>query len=326
MPFNRNKIKIISSANIQKLELLRHLAEFGAIAPSSHNTQPWFFQIGSDFIKVKPNTHRRLIYSDPKDRQFWLSIGAAMGNIKLAAEAYGLRYSVEDGTKIVLSSFEVGVPNEKLLLSLINRRTNRLFFKSNTIPDEIINQLHQTKHADIELIFLRNETIKHEVRNIVGDSAKAAFANKNFRNELSKWVKPSLTKYEDGMPGYVLQVPKLFSFILPFIIRYINIGIIQKKMHERWLKNAPVYAVISGPDSIEGWLNAGETLVRLTTVAEAEGVRNGIMGAPIEMENYAEQLRQAVSGTMRPQLFLRLGYAVPATYVSPRLNLNKTII
>lgn len=47
-------------------EKLRFLLNFAVLAPSSHNSQPWRFEVGEGMIKIFPDLSRRLPESDKK--------------------------------------------------------------------------------------------------------------------------------------------------------------------------------------------------------------------------------------------------------------------
>ncbi len=128
------------------------------------------------------------------------------------------------------------------------------------------------------------------------------------------------------MPGYTLLVPKPLSFILPFLIRHFDLGKMQQKMHEQWLSTAPMCIALGSSDDWKGWLAVGQAFERIAVTAQKDNLRIGIMGAPIEMDEYANQLQNLMGMTRRPAIFFRVGYAEPMPEASPRLSLNKTIL
>ena len=56
---------------------MRLAAEFAALAPSVHNTQPWRFVAGPHTLEVHTDPQRNLGYLDPDGRQMHISCGLA---------------------------------------------------------------------------------------------------------------------------------------------------------------------------------------------------------------------------------------------------------
>ena len=67
-------------------EQIEFLLRYAVLAPSSHNTQPWMFGIVEDGVRVFADYSRRLMVSDPDDRELLMSVGAAITNRKQKAE------------------------------------------------------------------------------------------------------------------------------------------------------------------------------------------------------------------------------------------------
>jgi nitroreductase len=75
----------------ETLEML----ELAAMAPSSHNTQPWrVICLDSRRWRLSPDYSRALPVVDPEGREMWLSLGAFLENLDVAARNRGLRMSV----------------------------------------------------------------------------------------------------------------------------------------------------------------------------------------------------------------------------------------
>ncbi len=333
---DRSEIKVENFSNLQtnqdKLEFLILLA---TLAPSAHNTQPWLFKIKDQSIFISANVDRKLPYSDQHHRQLFLSIGAAISNLMHAADYYGLKYEIQysepvtDVSIAVISflSLEPTNINIKGLRSIVTRKTNRLPFLNKDIDQNILDQLQTVCISDSKVIFIQDKEKQLELQKIITDSVDTAFSDKKFTNELSHWIKPSSSKYRDGMPGYTIGVPKLLSFLLPFMIRNFNLRGMQKKMHLDWLRNSSVYgAILTKGDSSRSWLDAGISFENIALSAEQLDLKIGIIGAPIEIGEYYKNIQQALSTTDRPQMFFRIGYAKDMPHFSPRINYKETII
>ena len=65
------------------------------LAPSSHNTQPWWFRVGEDTVELFADRTRSLPVNDPFDRELTISCGAALTNLVVAARAGSLEPQVD---------------------------------------------------------------------------------------------------------------------------------------------------------------------------------------------------------------------------------------
>lgn len=50
-------------------EKLRFLLSYAVLAPSSHNTQPWLFRVGDDFVELHADRTRVMPSVDPHGRE-----------------------------------------------------------------------------------------------------------------------------------------------------------------------------------------------------------------------------------------------------------------
>jgi hypothetical protein len=64
------------------------------LAANPHDTQPWFFEVRDNTIWVFADRARNLGTFDPFRREMHLGLGAAIENIVLAAQAFGLAAGV----------------------------------------------------------------------------------------------------------------------------------------------------------------------------------------------------------------------------------------
>jgi len=82
-PFN----EAISERRALQHELIR----YATLAPSSHNTQCWRFELRRDRIAIEPDWSRRCPAVDPDDHHLFVSLGCATENLMQAARAHGFR-------------------------------------------------------------------------------------------------------------------------------------------------------------------------------------------------------------------------------------------
>ena len=87
--------------------LKRELVRYATLAPSSHNTQCWRFQIQGKAILISPDWSRRCPAVDPDDHHLFVSLGCATENLAQAALANGLKATaVLDANGAIACSLE----------------------------------------------------------------------------------------------------------------------------------------------------------------------------------------------------------------------------
>ena len=76
----------LTGTNDEKLmSILRH----AVLAPSSHNSQPWRFEVVDGALNLYADRARALPVVDPDDRELVISCGAAPGLIQFALRPVG---------------------------------------------------------------------------------------------------------------------------------------------------------------------------------------------------------------------------------------------
>ena len=75
-------------------QLMRELIRYATLAPSSHNTQCWRFQVFEKSIAITPDMSRRCPAVDPDDHHLFVSLGCSTENLAQPALASGLNADV----------------------------------------------------------------------------------------------------------------------------------------------------------------------------------------------------------------------------------------
>ena len=135
---------------------MRQLIAAAVAAPSVHNTQPWLFRIDDDIIHLYADASRQLQAQDPDGRALLMSCGAALLNLRLAAEHYGhtepgrrssrtttTRSTLPPSTCTVRSS-PTGMVDE-LFAAIPHRHTNRLPYEDRPVPPAVLDALRRRR-------------------------------------------------------------------------------------------------------------------------------------------------------------------------------------
>lgn len=303
-------------------------------APSIHNTQPWRFGLDPDSrsILVRVDRRRQLPTTDPQLRAQYLSVGAAVFNLRVAAEHLGwhpvvrLRPAGEDpdvlATVRLTGTAVPGQPSLRALHAAIERRhTSRMPFTGRPVPDSIVSEMTGSARAegarlDVPDIMatrrLLRLTAAAESRNTV-HSARAA--------EARTWITAPGADAAYGIPLTSLG-PQDASGRIP-VRDFIGALPAPHLPALRFERHAQVALLWTTDDRRHDWLRAGQALERVLLTTTAHGVRTSILHQAMEWPD----LREAMAGSRRrchPQVLIRFGYG-PEGARTPRASADSVL-
>ena len=318
-------------------ERLTFLLNFAILAPSSHNTQPWKFIVEKNIILVYPNENRRLSYSDQNDRQLYISLGCAVTNLTIAADYYGYNLFVEyifdsslqkTGVKITLNPGKNRMPSQDHLIFSIPRRiTDRGKYDNRLPSDSFFELIKSFEVNDLTCHCICDVSQKNAIADLALLALGKAMGDKDFRNELSHYVKSNVTTSSVGMPGFGLGFPLPVSFVVPHLLKKFNMSKVSYKGDEVLLKkNTPFFITINTKnDDQVSWLKAGQVYEKIALAAEKEGMRTSIWAAPVQIGEYYKDIQNILNIPFRPQVFFRIGYSNSKLRHSPRHSIFNSI-
>lgn len=304
------------------------------LAPSSHNSQPWKFVPSENSLSLFVHPQRRLAVSDINDRQLHISLGCAIANAVVAAEyrnyATEVRYFPDPSNQMLVARMyftasTVSVKKEEhLALSIPVRITNRNPYENRMPPESFLNEIKALATEDLRIDFIQTQAQKNEIVDVVLSSIGEAMADKNFREELSRYMKSNVTKSPIGMPGFGFGFPLLVSLIVPTILRYVNMSKISRKQDESLLKKStPLFVVISTKrDEKISWVQAGRGYEQIALLATRMKIQTAILAAPIQISDHYKKLQNVLKTNFRPQVFFRVGYTDKTVPHSPRITVT----
>jgi hypothetical protein len=299
---------------------LRFLVGYATLAPSGHNTQPWQFGIGPDYVFVLADRHRALPVVDPRDRELVISCGAAIGTLEAAARRFRLNPSVtilpDDGNPDHLAqiSFSYGErPNDQeiaLFDAIQSRRTNRKAYFLEQLPKELLRECSDAVAASrVTLNWIEDNDTMGAVADLVVEGDQIQFDDPAFRRELSSWVRSSVLGSRDGMSGKGFGMPDILSPVGRFVIRTFDLGdSVAAADQKKILSGSPVLCLLSSTaDDPASWVDTGRNLARVLLTLTAKGYTASFLNQAIEIETLRPELAQAVGITGYPQILLRVG-------------------
>lgn len=331
-------------------------------APSGDNSQPWRFEITGDKLKIFNIPTRDNPILNFQQSGSYIAHGALIENICLCASALGYEAvvtlfprSTESDIIAEVSLNKSGRVADPLERFIKERHTNRKPYRTETLNNQVLNNLRQTEKQEygrVAIISHRNKI--NEVAPALSVMEKIALEHKNLHRLFFGDILWSEAENRKGKPGLfikTLEVPppaRLLFRILKFwsatrFANFFGFSHLASRGNAKLYTQSGAYAVIlSSHDSPTGFVNAGRLTQRVWLTATSLGLSvqpvTGIlfMGRRFlarDVDNFNSQhVNQAISAyeTIKTQvgvnnkeclaMLLRIGYSEPPTARSARMS------
>ncbi|GAA3791250.1 Acg family FMN-binding oxidoreductase [Streptomyces phyllanthi] len=289
-------------------------------APSIHNTQPWRFRLNPDsqVLEVHSAPERTLPLTDPTHRAQYLSVGAAVFNLRLAAVHHGWRPEVkllpDPHAPGLLAAVRLTGPlgadeqpsDPDLHAAIARRHSSRMPFTGRPVPEPIMAELASAAHAAGARLHvpdiagtrrLLRLTAAAEARNQVHPARTA---------ETLTWISAPGTDASYGIPITALGPPDAAGR-MP--VRDFTRALPALRLPALWFERHVQLALLwTSHDRREEWLRAGQALQYVLLRATAHGLRTSLLHQAMEWPD----LRAATAPTRHkrchPQILIRFGY------------------
>jgi nitroreductase len=313
-------------------DTLRACLLAAAAAPSVHNTQPWRFRPHDAGVDVLVDRGRQLRTQDPHGREMYVSVGAAVLNLRLALASRGLRPDVglmpdpadpDLAARVLVTSEETAPPAERSLAGAIHlRHTNRRPFADVPVPEEVLREMSGAAGAEAATMLVVDPPLRDGVLSLTRTAEKRMLSDPAYLAELSRWTTPPGIGRRDGVPREAFG-PRDVDAAIP--------------MREFALANrAPTAVVEFEPeptivllftygDTPAHWLRAGAALQRLLLVATLRGLAATPLSQVTEVPALRELLAESATGRV-VQTVLRIGYPLSPAASTPRRPLEDLLV
>jgi hypothetical protein len=244
---------------------------YASLSGNSHNTQPWYVEIESDsVIYLYADFSRKLHIVDPDARGLFISLGAFIENLNLAAGSLGYNTDIRTTANFKSDSSAAIIRISRAtesgygLSKIENRRTLRTPFKNDEIKKEHLDKLiygssniHFYRASSIEGKFIAEQTLAAYTQQSKDEQAK---------QEQSNWMRYSNAqekKYRDGLTTSGMGITGFGGFFVRNFYKpedsmkdsFIEAGI--EKAKEQ-VENCGGWIVITqNEDTPEKWMNTG---------------------------------------------------------------------
>jgi nitroreductase len=292
------------------------LVQYATLAASSHNTQPWKFELEPGRILILPDLSRRCPEVDSDDHHLFASLGCAAENLLLAAQVAGLHghLSYEASTTSMQVDFEPATPSPSPLFQAIPRRQcSRSEYDGTEISGEHLRLLEQAGGGHgVSVLLLTDAARKEQIAEYVAAGNTAQFADRRWADEMKKWIRfngREAVSTGDGLYGRVLGIPAVPRWLGSLLMGVVVSAERQNRKDVTHIRSSGAIAVLySEADDRRHWIEAGRSYERLALQATALGLRTAFINQPVEVPELRPQLASVLGiGHRRPDLIVRIG-------------------
>lgn len=189
---------------------LRDCLVAATAAPSIHNTQPWLFRLGGDTVDVLVDRRRQLARLDPEGREMFVSVGAAVFNLRVAVWAHGRAVRVrllpdrnqpDLAARVSLERAATPPAAAVALAEAIPRRhTNRRPFADKPVPFGILEELAAAAVVEEASLLTVDPALRDGVLSLTRTAENRMRIDPAYRAELAAWTTSGGVGRRDGVP------------------------------------------------------------------------------------------------------------------------------
>jgi nitroreductase len=307
---------------------------FAALAPSSHNTQPWAVRILDERHWILGADGARLLPAvDPGNRELMLSLGAFIENLAQAAGASGLTTEVEvsqarDATELCALRLVPGTRGDDRSIERIRlRRTVREGYSNQRLHEDDLLGITEP-YGGAAAWFPTGSREARWLSEAEVEAFRTQAGRDAAQDELTRWIRFSdedVARHEDGLTPETMEVGRLASF---YMRHFMDRGSAMTRSFrdagiDRTAKQASQgagWVVVTAPDeSVSNLLDTGRRFERMALLLRERKLAAHPMSQVLEEEPFRSKVAQELALAGEPQFALRVGYV--AEYpppVSPR--------
>src|SRR4051812_28162695 len=301
-------------------------------APSVLNCQPWRFRAHDGLIDLLAAPDYAPAALDPNGREVFMSLGAALFNLRLAVEAQGCKASVQLMPSPLSRSLvarvrlggatQLSAADRALCEAIPKRRSSRLPFSDDPVSYEDVGHLQDA--ASIEGANLDPATGWH--RTAVVEALHDADQAQRDDSAIVSDVRGLTLRRERsdvGIPDASLG-PRPLDPSAP--VRDLALGQHLAGRPAAEFETEGLLAVLlTTGDEPNDWLRAGMALERVLLTATVRGLAAGILSHATEAIDLRQVVRDPSSRWRHPQIVVRFGYGAGEMPPTPRRPLGEVL-
>lgn len=306
-------------------------------APSTHNTQPWLFEIDGERVTVRPDPARALPALDPHARELWMSVGCAVENMVVAARHDGeaLDVSLPPLTQphrgVLVQARRDRTAPDGLYHAINERQTNRQAYDERPLEREVVEALEglALEHG-VKLRLVTDRTAFEPYARLVAEADRQLFGSLRYRRELTSWLRFNEREQAatlDGMNARIYAGDPYPGWMTRMLLPLALSPARRAREDLRHVRQASALLVLAtADDRPSAWVAAGQALERVLLNLTLLGVQHAYLNEAVRSPSTRMKLAHlaGLQGA-RPQVLLRLGHAEPLPK-SPRRPLEEVVL
>lgn len=321
---SREDLKVTDEKNQILKPDEKEILFLASLAPSGHNTQPWFVQYLAPFYWIIGNDKSKWLPAvDPNQRETILSIGTFVQNLELAADSFGYECNwnllaktnqdeqileVKLNKKESKSSFDI--------TKIKSRRTVRSGYLGDVLKKEDVEYLigsesefiHYLPFPSKESGFINEQTIEANRLQTYRDPAQ---------QELAEWIRFSskeAEKYRDGLTTGSMEIEGIAGWL---VRNFYGKEDVMKtdfrekgldKVREQVAKSAGWIIITSKDETVTDLLETGRRMQKLFLKIREKNIAIHPMTQILEEPQTKQIFNQSIGINESVQFILRAGY------------------
>lgn len=297
---------------------MHDLVRQATLAPSSHNTQCWRFQIADKSISITPDLTRRCPAVDPDDHHLYVSLGCAAENIVHAGLAAGLHADPRfdpGGDGVIAVNLEATQKRiSPLSRAIFERQCTRGDYDGQPVSPAELRQLEQAGTGDgVSVRLLTARPAMESVLEYVVAANAVQMEDPAFVAELTAWIRFSADealRTGDGLFTGTTGNPALPRWLGSRVMGLFFKPKSEGERYARQIRNSAGIAVFVSERSDKAhWVEAGRCYERFALQATALGIRSAFLNQPVEVGTARPQFAAwlGLASNQRPDLVVRFG-------------------
>ena len=259
---------------------------------------------------------RQLSVLDPAGRELWISLGCALENLLIAAQAAGFATAVTypAAQEVIRVRLSADKPQSTPLLAAISQRQNtRSTYDGQSVVPATLRQLQAvSSEPGVIVQFVLEPSELKTVLEYVNQGNLKQYADPAFVRELIHWLR--FTKKDalaslDGLYTRSSGNPEV-----PRWLGQVVVGGTKPKSQAdidaaRFRSSSGAVVIASSTDDRAAWVRSGQVYERLALQMTALGVQSAFLNQPIEVDSVRGSFQSALGlGSAVPQLLMRFGH------------------
>jgi hypothetical protein len=332
---------------------IERIVAAGILAANPHNSQPWLFRITSSSIDLFAVSERQIGVIDPLRREMYIGLGCAIENMKLAAQAEGMRATIRlmpnaaNALHVANLSFAPdALTISELYTAIPNRHTNRAAYDlTRAVADSVLKKMDSLViENDVRLFWFKDANERAQFGQVAIAATEALVADEQQSVDSHKWWRQDWDQVQQSTDGVTLDAQGLGALItsaakiLPDISRQQGDATFVQNVREVYVPTAAAFGILAVRDGVNSVhrLQCGQAWQRLHLWGTTLGLAMQPLNQMCERVDRERQLGSEpvfvkavsvlVNGSQWQAIMpFRLGYPTSDALLSPRRGLVQVI-